>query len=90
MDEDIAEGTFFCYDGAIEGKNVRKSLKSRDFGFDTFFVKGSNMDIIATIVQELKTRDPEFYCRYVHILFILPRYLSHIPILVSYQLVAVE
>ena len=39
---------FFCYEGAIEGKIVRKNEKTQDFGLETFFVKESNMENIAT------------------------------------------
>ena len=34
---------FFCYDGVLEEKNVRKSVNSQDFGLDIFSVKGNNM-----------------------------------------------
>ena len=39
---------FFYYEGAVEGKNVRKNGKGQDFGSETFLVKGSNMENIAT------------------------------------------
>ena len=40
---------FFCYEGAIGAKKVKKKTrKSQDLGLDTFFVKGSNMENIAT------------------------------------------
>ena len=43
---------FFCYEGVVEDKNVRGvkknvSVKSQDFGLETFFVKGNNMENIA-------------------------------------------
>ena len=38
----------FCYEGSVEGKTVRKSVKSQDFGLETFFIKRSNMKNIAT------------------------------------------
>ena len=39
---------FFCYEGVVEGINVGKRVKTQDFGLETFFVKGSNMENIAT------------------------------------------
>ena len=42
--EDIAKKEafyFFCYEGAIEGKNVRKSVKSQYFGLDKFLSQGA-------------------------------------------------
>ena len=39
---------FFCYEGTVEGKNVRKKGKNQDFGLETFFPKGSNMENTAT------------------------------------------
>ena len=42
---------FFCYEGDIDGKNERKSVKSQDFGLETFFLKGSNMENIATSAE---------------------------------------
>ena len=39
---------FFCYEGVVVGKNVRKIVKSQDFGLHTFFVKVSNVENIAT------------------------------------------
>ena len=75
---------FFCYKGAVEGKNPRKNGKSQDFGLETFFVKGSNM------VQELQTDDREFYFGCVYILFILAGYLNCTVILFSCQLVTVH
>ena len=33
----------FCYEGAVEGKNVGKSVKSQDFELEKILVKGSNM-----------------------------------------------
>ena len=40
---------FFCYEGAVEGKNVKKKPEiSQDFGLETFFVKVTNMENIAT------------------------------------------
>ena len=38
---------FFCYEGAAEGKNVRKKTE-KGFGLETFFVKGSNLENIGT------------------------------------------
>ena len=71
---------FFCYEGAVEGKNLRKSVKNQDFRLETFFVKGSKMEKIATSA-ELKTEDQEFYFRCVYILFILAEYLPRIHVL---------
>ena len=42
---------FFCQEGVVESKNVRKSVKSQDFGLETFFAKGSNMENIATTAE---------------------------------------
>ena len=42
---------FFCYEGAVESKNVKKPKKSQDFGLETFFFKRSRMEL----VKELKT-----------------------------------
>ena len=42
---------FFCYEGAVEGKNVRKNLKSQDFVLDTFFIKGGKMESIETSAE---------------------------------------
>ena len=90
MDEDIAEEVllFILLRRCRRGENVRKSVKSQE----TFFVKGSNMEKIATSV-ELKSGGREFYFRYfgcAYILFILAGFLSRTLILVSCQLVAVE
>ena len=42
---------FFCYEGAVEGINVIKSVKTQEFGLETFFVKGSNIENIATSAE---------------------------------------
>ena len=39
---------FFRYEGAVEGKNVRKNVKSQDFELETFADKGSNIENVAT------------------------------------------
>ena len=41
----------FCYEGAVEGKNIRKSVKRQDFEFETFLVKGSNMENMAASAE---------------------------------------
>ena len=74
---------FLSFQGTIDGKKVRKSVKSRDFGLDTLFVKRSTMENMATIVQEPKTGDHELYFRCAYINFILAEYLSRTLILVS-------
>ena len=42
---------FFCQEGVVESKKVRKSVKSQDFGLEAFFAKGSNMENIATTAE---------------------------------------
>ena len=34
----IKRCNFFCYEGAVEARNVRKSVKRHGFGLETFFV----------------------------------------------------
>ena len=47
---------FFCYEGTVEGKDVRMNVKSRDFGLETFFVKGINMEKTVTSAGPKKMR----------------------------------
>ena len=39
---------FFCYEGAVEGKNVKKNEKKSRFWIRDIFVKGNNLENIAT------------------------------------------
>ena len=50
MDEDIAEegALFLLQRRSRRGNKRKKSVKTQDFGLETFFVKGSNMENIAT------------------------------------------
>ena len=50
MNEDIPKKkrcNFFCYEGVVENRNVRQSVKSQDFELQTFFLKGKNIENIA-------------------------------------------
>ena len=70
MNEDIPKRkrcNFFCYEGVVENRNVRQSVKSQDFELQTFFLKGKNIENIA----ELESRERGFYIRAIYILFIL-------------------
>ena len=47
---------FFCYEDVVEGKNVRKSVKSQDIGLEAFFVKRRNIENIAASAETKRWR----------------------------------
>ena len=71
---------FFCYEGAVEAKNVRKNVKCQDFGLDTFLVKGSNMENIATSVRTENVRSGIFQIFNIGYILMSFTYFSFLPI----------